>query len=366
MPSSANISETAIGKSIEAIATPALVVDVGILDHNLQRMADFFAGRRCRLRPHFKSHKCVSLARRQLAVGNAVGITCAKLSEAEVLAAAGVDNILIANQVVGESKTLRLANLNRTATVRVAVDSAMNISQLAAGARQAGVSIGVLVEVDIGMGRCGVLPGPPALALAHTVANTAGLRLDGLQGYEGHLVMLPDRQQRREKTEEAIGTLIATRRAIQRAGLPCPIVSGGSSSTYDITGAIDGIDEVQAGSYALMDHVYRQFRPEFQCAASVLATVISAHGTQAVTDVGIKGIGSDFGPPVIANHSDAVVRYVAEEHTVIDAVSAEVGSRLRIIPSHGCTTCNLHRRIWLVEDDRIVDVWPIEGSGCLE
>ena len=366
MLSSANISKANVGESIESIDTPALVVDVGILDHNLQRMAAFFAGRRCQLRPHFKSHKCVSLARRQLAVGNAVGITCAKLSEAEALVAAGVDNILIANQVVGDRKTLRLANLNRAATVRVAVDSAMNISQLGVSARQAEVCVGVLVEVDIGMGRCGVLPGPPALALARMVTDTAGLRLDGLQGYEGHLVMIPDRQERREKTEEAIGGLIATRRTIQRAGLPCPIVSGGSSSTYDITGAIDGIDEVQAGSYALMDHAYRQFRPEFQCAASILATVISAQGTQAVADVGIKGMGSDFGPPAIADHSEAVVRYVAEEHTVIDAVFAEVGSRLRIIPSHGCTTCNLHRRIWLVENDKIVDVWPIEGSGCLE
>jgi D-serine deaminase-like pyridoxal phosphate-dependent protein len=329
-------------------------------------MAAFFADRSCQLRPHFKSHKCVSLARRQLAAGNAVGITCAKLSEAEALVAGGLEDILVANQVVGPCKTHRLAELNRAATVRVAVDSAVNIAQLGSSARRAGVSIGVLVEVDIGMGRCGVLPGEPALALARTVAATTGLRFDGLQGYEGHLVMIADRQQRRQKTQDAIAALIATRQAVMRAGLPCPIVSGGSTSTYDITGAIEGIDEVQAGSYALMDHAYRQLRPDFQCAASILATVLSAHGTQAVADVGIKGMGNDFGPPCIADLPDAVVRYVAEEHTVIDAVSAEVGSRLRIIPSHGCTTCNLHRRIWLVEDNTIVDVWPIEGSGCLE
>jgi D-serine deaminase-like pyridoxal phosphate-dependent protein len=268
--------------------------------------------------------------------------------------------------VVGESKACRLAELNRTATVRVAVDSAYHVRQLAAAAERVGVRIGVLVEVDIGMGRCGVPPGTPALELAGMVAQTCGLRLDGLQGYEGHLVMIADAAERREQTRDAIRPLIATRRAMERSGLPCPMVSGGSSSTYDVTGVTDGVDEVQAGSYALMDSTYRQFRPEFQCAASILATVVSARKTQAVADVGLKGLGNDFGPPVIAGHADAVVRYVAEEHTVVDAVSCAVGSRVRIIPSHGCTTCNLYRKMWLVEDGRVVDVWPIEGSGCLE
>jgi D-serine deaminase-like pyridoxal phosphate-dependent protein len=153
---------------------------------------------------------------------------------------------------------------------------------------------------------------------------------------------------------------------IEDSGLACPIVSGGSSSTYDVTGTIEGVDEVQAGSYALMDHTYRQFRPEFQCAATILTTVLSARATHAVTDVGLKGLGNDFGPPAIAGHSEAEVRYVAEEHTVLDGLTVEVGSQLRIIPSHGCTTCNLYRRMWLVENDTVVDVWPIEGSGCLE
>jgi D-serine deaminase-like pyridoxal phosphate-dependent protein len=361
-----NSPEAAIGKSIEAIPTPALIVDLQVLDQNLRRMAAYFEGRPCKLRPHFKSHKSIAVVRRQLAAGSAVGITCAKLSEAEVLVAGGIENILIANQVVGENKALRLADLNRVANVRVAVDSATNITQLASAAREVGVTIGVLVEVDIGMGRCGVRPGPPAMQLARAAAGAAGLRLDGLQGYEGHLVMIGDRQRRTAETEQAIGSLLATRRDILRAGLPCPIVSGGSSSTYDVTGAIDGIDEVQAGSYALMDCAYRQLRPEFLCAASVLATVISAGDKQAVADVGLKGMGNDFGPPVVAGHADAVVRYVAEEHTVMDGVTAAVGSRMRMIPSHGCTTCNLHRRMWAVQDDRIVDVWPIEGSGCLE
>ena len=175
-----------IGKPVSALPTPALVVDMEALDHNLKALADYFASRRAKLRPHFKSHKCVTLARRQLESGSAVGITCAKLAEAEMLVADGVKDVLVANQVVGAPKAQRLAALNRGAAVRSAVDSAVNVAELGAAALDAGVIIGVLIEVDIGMRRCGVPPGEPAVALARTIQNTRGLRFDGLQAYEGH------------------------------------------------------------------------------------------------------------------------------------------------------------------------------------
>ncbi len=355
-----------IGQSVESLDTPALVVDLDILQANLRRMADFFAARDCQIRPHFKSHKCVELARRQLATGNACGITCAKLSEAEALVAGGIRDILIANQVVGTRKAARLAQLNRSATVRCAVDSIDGVEQLQRQAEQYGQTIPVLVEVDIGMRRCGVAAGKPALELAQYITKRQHLRFDGLQGYEGHLVNIVDLQERREHTVAAMELLVDTRRLIQRSGLPVKIVSGGSSSTYQITGTIDGIDELQCGSYALMDWTYQKLCPEFEISRWVLASVISAHSGGVVVDVGIKGIGCDFGPPQVAGHPEATVRYTAEEHVPLDNLIKSVGDQVRLVPSHGCTTNGLHRRMWITRADRIVDVWEIEGAGCLE
>jgi len=356
--------ESYLGKPVEALPTPALIVDADALEHNLACLAGYFARRKARLRPHFKSHKCVTLARRQLAAGNTAGITCAKLSEAEVLVAGGVKDVLIANQVVGKPKAERLAVLNHAATVRAAVDGAENVEELGAAAVAAGVAIGVLIEIDVGMRRCGVPPGEPALALARKIAATPGLRLDGLQAYEGHLVTCPDFEERR--VTDAMQPVAATRRLLEAAGLPCPIVSGGGTGTYEITGNLPHFDEIQAGSYALMDCAYAKVSPMFHNALFVLATILSSGRGFAVADVGLKGMGNEFGLPVIAGHPEARPRSIAEEHLPIDNFGAAVGEKIRIIPSHGCTTCNLHRRMWIFRRGMIEDMWPIEASGCLE
>ncbi len=358
--------EDLIGCPVDALPTPALLVDVDALGRNLKLLADFFAGKRCRLRPHFKSHKCVSLARRQLAAGNAVGMTAAKLSEAEVLVAGGIEDVLIANQVVGDDKARRVARLVREAEVRVVVDSPENVDQLSRAARAEKVTIGVLVEVDIGMNRCGVPPGQPTVKLARKVHQADGLRLDGLQGFEGHVVLMRDKSERDRQTAEAIHALVRTKQTVEAAGLPCPIVSGGGTGTYDITGNIAGMDELQAGSYALMDSHYRTVRPEFECALNVLATVISARPNKVVLDVGLKGMGNDFGLPAIKGAPEAKVLYVAEEHLPVENLDGKVGDRTRLIPTHWCTTCNLYRRLWLERNGIVEAVWPIEGSGKLE
>jgi len=355
-----------VGESIDAIDTPALVVDLDLLNANLKKMSDYFADLPCKIRPHFKSHKCVELARRQIAAGNATGITCAKLSEAEHLVAGGVTDVLIANQVVGPRKADRLAAMNAKALVRSAVDSASNIDELGQAAERKNVTIPVLIEVDIGMKRCGVPPGDAVIRLAEHIQKTPGVRFDGLQGYEGHLVSVGDDAERGKRTQEAMAPLVATRRALEEAGIPVDIVSGGSSSTYAMTGRIEGIDEVQCGSYALMDWKYSEFRPNFEVSRWVLATVISAKPGRAVFDVGLKGMGCDFGPPRLHGNDKAVGQYTAEEHTPFDNVDAQVGDRFRLIPSHGCTTNALHRRMWIIQNDRIVDVWAIEGAGCLD
>jgi len=358
-------SKRLIGERLDAIDTPALIVDADRLDANLQQMARYFDDRACRLRPHFKSHKCVELARRQLAAGNATGITCAKLSEAAHLVAGGIDDVLVANQVVGPRKARRLAELNRKATVRCAVESVENVAELGRAAVEAGQTIPVLVEVDVGMHRCGVPTGGPALKLARQVADTDGLRFDGLQGYEGHLINTPDPEQRRQRTLDSMQPLVDTRRQLEAAGLPVALVSGGSSATFDITGNLDGIDEIQCGTYAMMDLWYRRIRPEFDIARWVLCTVISSRPGETVVDLGLKGIGCDFGPPQVEGHREAQARYTAEEHIPFDNLTVPVGERLCLIPGHGCTTHHLYRRMWVFRGDRIVDVWEIEGAGAL-
>ena len=331
-------------------------------------MADRFRDAPVRLRPHFKSNKCVHIARLQVAAG-AVGITCAKLGEAEVLADGGITDILIANQIVGPIKIARLIELRRRADVMVAVDDAGNVADLSAAAAAAGVELRVLVEVDVGMGRCGVRPGAPALALARLVAGSPGLRFTGLQAYEGHLQEVTPYEERRRRALVDMAQAVQTRRLIEAAGLPVAIVSGVGTGTHTISGAVEGIDELQVGSYATMDAEYtRVGGADFEHALSVLATVVSRPAADvAIIDVGLKAIASEFGlPRVLVDGAEYAELH--EEHgsvTLSGAARApRIGDKIELIPSHGCTTCNLYDVMHVLDaDDRFVELWPIEGRG---
>jgi len=363
-------SSNLIGKPLLEVDTPSLLLDAEAMQANLNLMARYFQGRPAKLRPHFKSHKCSRLARLQMQAG-AVGITCAKLGEAEALADAGIRDILIANQIVGPIKIARLVALARRAAPMVAVDSAENIRMLSEAAAAAGVTIRILVEVNIGMNRCGVEPGTPALELARLIHSLPGLKFEGLQGYEGHIVDLRDEAERTVKVRAAMKPLVETRRLIESIGLPVHIVSGGGTGTYTITGDLPGIDEVQAGSYACMDWWYSDIRAEFRQAQSILATVISRPtANEAVIDVGRKGVGAEFGPPRVKNLPGARVdKFGSEEHTTVtlpDGQTLPVGGRVEIIPSHGCTTSNLYREYIVHKNGVVTDVWPIDGSGKMQ
>jgi D-serine deaminase-like pyridoxal phosphate-dependent protein len=357
-----------IGQAIEDLDTPTLLLDRAASDRNLARMAAFFANRKSKLRPHFKNHKCVTLAKRQLAAGHAVGITCAKLGEAEILADQGVTNLLIANQVVGAVKVRRLAELAKKARIAVAVDHIDQVEAISQAAVAAGSTVHLLVEVDIGMGRCGLPPGVGVVELAKQIVKLPGVQLDGIQAYEGHLVNVIDRDQRRVQSQAAMQLAIDTRRLLEKSGIPVTCLSGCSSATYDSTGAMDGVDEIQAGTYATMDRQYYRLAPEFEIAMSLLVRVISRPtADKAVLDVGVKGAGGEFGVPGIKDYPDVVVPFfLAEEHVVVNnSPNWSIGQPLHLIPSHACTTCNLHREFVVHENGRVVDVWPIEASGLL-
>jgi len=356
-----------IGRSIYELDTPCLLLDRAACERNLEKMATFFRGRPAQLRPHFKNHKCVALAQRQLAVG-AVGLTCAKLAEAEILVDHGCDNVLIANQVVGPIKVARLARLASRARVAVAVDHPDQIEAIARAAEQVGSVVDLLVEIDIGMGRCGVAPGMPALELVRTMQRRPGVRFAGLQAYEGHIVNVLDRAERRSRAREAMQRAVETRRLIEKAGIAVDCLTGCSSATYDSTGTLEGVDEVQAGTYATMDRQYQRLLPEFEIALTLLVRVISRPSPdRAVLDVGVKGAGAEFGVPCIRDYPEVEIPFfLAEEHTVVHRVpNWPIGQLLHLIPTHACTTCNLHRELIVHENQRVVAVWPIQASGKL-
>jgi len=356
-----------IGRAIEELDTPTLLLDRAASDRNLARMAGFFRDRPAKLRPHFKNHKCVTLAQRQMLAG-AVGMTCAKLGEAEVLVDNGFRDVLIANQVVGAVKVDRLTQLARRARISVAVDHMDQVEAISRAAVDAQAVVRLLIEVDIGMGRCGLPSSEAVLELARKLHGMPGVEFCGLQAYEGHLVNVIDRDLRRIQSRAAMGLAVETRRLLERSGIPVTCVSGCSSATYDSTGILDGVDEIQAGTYATMDRQYFRLAPEFEVALSILVRVISRPGPgKAVLDVGVKGAGAEFGVPGIRDYPEVVIPFfLAEEHVVVNQTPEwSIGQPLHLIPSHACTTCNLYREIVAHENGVVVDVWPIEASGRL-
>lgn len=355
--------------NVSDIPTPALIVDVAALDRNIARMAGFFSAGSCRLRPHFKAHKTPAIARRQLAAGSCIGLTCATVGEGEI-ARDLCDDLLIANEIVSADKCGRVAALARDRAVTVAVDSTAGIDALAAAARAAGVTIGVLVDVNVGQGRCGVEPGEAAVALARRVGSIGGLTLRGVMGYEGHLQPVRDRAERQTRARAAMHELVNTARLIRAAGIRCDIVSSGGTGTYDISGRVEGVTEIQAGSYALMDADYGAVGVPFEQAFFVLGTIVSRPGPErCVADSGHKSTTKDHGYPTVHGVEGAVVTALNDEHAVI-AVPASctlgVGQRIRLIPSHTDPTVNLHDVFYAVEEDRVVDIWPISARGYPE
>jgi D-serine deaminase-like pyridoxal phosphate-dependent protein len=238
--------------TLETIETPALLVDMDALEWNVRVMADFMKGRRVRLRPHFKTHKSPAICHMQLAAG-AKGICCAKLGEAEVLLSTGIPDVLIANQIVDPAKIARLAGLARGAKVTVCADNAGNVADLSAAAARAGAPLRVLVEVDVGMNRCGVKTAEETLALARQIAGSPGLAFEGIQAYEGHLVQIADIEKRRAGVKEMERKVGAIKTLLESNGLPVKEISGGGTATYNITGDNTIWTEIQAGSYVFMD-----------------------------------------------------------------------------------------------------------------
>ena len=327
--------------SIHDLITPALLVDAAALEHNLRAMSAALPG--ARLRPHVKAHKCTELARRQAAAGHRT-FCCATVREMIGMAAAGLgDDLLLANETLQPE---RLAGVE--ARVTVAVDSDATV---AAAAAAGGAVREVVIDVNVGLPRCGCEPGD-AGRLAD-LARRHGLTVRGVMGYEGHAVGMDDRAVRSQLCEQAMALLLAAHRDVGG-----DVVSAGGTGTYDIN---VWANEIQAGSYVLMDTAYGKLGLPFQQALWLWSTVVSVSPAYAVADCGLKSLGMDHGNPTIAGGS---VWFCSDEHTTFGPEQPlRVGDRVRVAPAHVDPTVAYHERMHLVSGDEIVDTWPVDLRG---
>jgi D-serine deaminase-like pyridoxal phosphate-dependent protein len=355
----------AIGRSRNELITPALILDLDVARRNIATMAEYMRTVRAKLRPHIKVHKSPELARMQMEAGESIGLTTATVWEAVVMVRGGIGDILIANEVVGGEKIKALAELAREGRISVAIDDARNAEELSAAALKAGSMLGVLIDLDVGMERCGVRNKEEALRLAEQVSRLRGLRLEGMMGYEGHCMLEPDPELRVQKAHAAMDKLMEAVDYLARAGFESKVISGGGTGTYNITGAHPRLTELQAGSYVVMDAFHAQLVPGFPVALTVLATVISRQGDRVVLDSGRKTVGSELGLPRLKD-VPATTASIAEEHLLVDVdpgYPLRVGDRVEVVSGYGPTTVNLHDVYYIVEKDVVTDVWPVRTRG---
>jgi D-serine deaminase-like pyridoxal phosphate-dependent protein len=360
-----------IGWQLDDLDTPALLLDLEPFEQNIALMSRRIVGQGLQWRPHAKAFKCPAIAHRLRQAG-AIGVTVAKVSEAEVMAAGGIDDILIAHLVVGPSKTARLAALQRRADVKTTVDHPDHIGQLGDAARAAGTSIGILVDVDLGMKRCGVSSPDRAVDLARKIERTPGLRFDGIMGYEGHTLRIPDADAKRAAITEAIGRLSEARLALERAGFPCRIVSAGGTGSYQITSGLGGITEIQAGGGIFACRYYTELCgvQGHSPALAVLASVVSRPADdRIILDIGQKSISGYQTPPVLVDQSGACVIGLSAEHTTVEVDPQNplgIGDKVRVTPGYSDFTLVLHDRILAHRGNRVESVWELLGRGMLQ
>ena len=360
----------AVGMMKNELDTPVLWVDLDILEKNIEQLANFFSNANINWRPHTKGIKVPAIAHKAITAG-AIGITCAKLGEAEVMAASGIQDILIANQIVGHKKITRLVNLRQHVDVKVAVDNEKNVLEIGQAARGKGVQVGVLVEVNLGMDRSGVQPGNAALELASLVNQTEGLQLRGLMGWEGHTTAIEDPEERRKAINVAIKKLTDSTELCRNAGLPIDIVSCGGSITANVTSFIPGLTESQTGGAMFCDVLYKSRGVSTENALYVRSTVTSRPAPDIITlDAGFKALPAWLIQPRPVGVTGIKSFRTSAEHgkIILQAPNYEidVGDVLDVIVSYGDYTVFLYDYLYGLRSGGVEVVWKIEGRGKLQ
>lgn len=339
------------GMSVDEVCTPALIIDLDAFEHNVKVMKDFIEAHGVRLRAHAKTHKSADIARYQMQHGGACGMCCQKVAEAEALVAAGINDVLVSNQVVDPGKIDRLAAMAKQARVLVCVDDLVNVDDLSKAASRHGVTLECLVELDVGAGRCGVLPGELPVTLAQKIAAAPGLKFSGIQAYQGAAQHVRDFAERQAKIESAVQLVAQTVAALKAVGLDCETVGGAGTGSYYFEGTSGVYNELQCGSYIFMDADYQRVQDAsgqgiaaFRNSLFILTSVMShAKADQAVCDAGLKAQSVDSGLPVIFSRNDVEYIQCSDEHGVIADPQGvlKLNERLKLVPGHCDPTLSL-------------------------
>ena len=355
------------GTPVEELDTPCLILDMDALDHNMDVMAGYYAGQSSKLRPHSKNHKTPALAHRQIRRGGTVGGVCAaKVAEAEVMIHGGVPSVLITSEIVAPIKIERLCALALQAELMVACDDPQNARDLSRAAAAQGVELGVVIEQETGLRRCGVQNIDQGVALAQTINSLPGLAFRGIMSHQVIPPML-DREDRVTEGRWVIQDVIDFKDAIEAAGIPVEIVSTGESWSYDVAGEIPGVTEIQGGTYLVMDSGYG-YMSEFDQAGKVLTTVISTpRPGVAVGDAGSKAVGSAKGLPKVDNRPGVTVASMDPDHAIFRLEKGEtvrIGDQLALIPTMQDATVSRWDRFIGVRNGKVEAVWDIQARGC--
>ncbi len=367
------VTPARVGMSLDEIETPALIVDLDAFEANVATLRQQLAAAGVRLRAHAKTHKSVDIARYQIEHGGACGICCQKLSEAEVLVAGGIADVMISNQVVDPRKIDRLAALAGRARILVCVDDERNVDTLSAAVQKQGTTLACLVEIDCGAGRCGVEPGAAAVAIARKIEAAAGLEFAGLQAYQGSAQHIRDFSERKRAIAAATDLARATVESLAAAGLDCDIVAGGGTGSYPFEAGSGLYNELQCGSYVFMDADYQRVHDadgrglaEFANSLFVLSAVMSvARPGYAVCDAGLKVMSAESGLPRVFGADDIEYAEISDEHGVLrdPGNRLQLNDRLKLVPGHCDPTCNLHDWYVGVRGDRVECLWPVSARG---
>lgn len=359
------------------IQTPCLVLDLDALERNIRKMGDYAKAHGMRHRVHGKMHKSVDVARLQQRLGGAVGVCCQKVSEAEVFARGGIQDILVSNEVRDPAKIDRLARMPKAYGCRtiVCVDDLANVAQLSSAATRHGSTLDCFVEMDVGAGRCGVIGADKVVEIAQAIAAAPGLKFTGIQAYQGAMQHMDKYEDRKAKLEAAVAMVKAAVDALEAVGLKPELVSGGGTGSYYFESNSGVYNELQCGSYAFMDADYGRIldkegkridQGEWENAFFILTQVMShAKADKAICDAGLKAQSVDSGLPTIYGRSDVQYVKCSDEHGVIADPQGvlKVGERLKLVPGHCDPTANIHDWYVGVRKGKVEVVWPVSARG---
>ncbi len=357
-----------IGTHINDLDTPCLIIDLDKLESNMDYVSDFYSNRSSKMRPHAKNHKTPAIAHMQINNGGTVGGVCAsKVSEAEVMVNNGIKSVLITSEIVDPLKISRMVALARRAEINVAIDSIENAKTIDSIANTFGAKIGLIIEIETGMGRCGVQDADEALNLADSIKGLHNVSLTGLMSHQT-ISGEPDLETRHTEAKKVIEKVITAKKHLESLGYVLPIISTGETWSYDVAADIEGVTEIQGGSYLLMETDYA-YMTEFQQVCKILGTVISKPTiASAIINIGLKHISSLRGVPVIEDNDDIhVINMTTSNSTVSigNQTTLEIGDQLYFIPSQQDAMVSRWNEFICVRGDFVENVWDIQARGCI-